>query len=122
MFTKRSRSRLHLCVVAIALIVSQAGPTANRSTVSAGEKRPVTLDDLLRQQDFGQAMVDSKAHLIVFEQTPSYDHLGDYSIHWSTRFPLPNFGLIMAINLKAGTAPKLLFEPEPGTLYRLQSF
>src|SRR5262245_35435409 len=110
------------CVVCIALIVaaSQIGVRASAglfSPLAKANRHPATVDDLLRQEDWGQAVIDPMGRLLVFEQTPPYDHLPDYSIPWSARYPLPNFGRIMFINLTASGKPRLLFEPEMRTLY-----
>jgi dipeptidyl aminopeptidase/acylaminoacyl peptidase len=80
------------------------------------------VDDLLRRRFWGQALIDPTGRWLVFEQTPRYDQVPDYSIHWSSTATAPDFGQIMVIDLTASATPKLLFAPEPQTLYRIHSF
>ncbi|HKZ80562.1 MAG TPA: prolyl oligopeptidase family serine peptidase [Pyrinomonadaceae bacterium] len=121
------RLRILPCVIGVALVVGakhyETSLFAGTSSSSVVVKhRPVTVDDLLRQEDYGQALIDPTGRWLVFEQTQPYDKLPDYGVSWSARYPLPNFGRIMVIDLTASTRPRLLFEPEPQTQFRIQSF
>ncbi|HKZ81688.1 MAG TPA: prolyl oligopeptidase family serine peptidase [Pyrinomonadaceae bacterium] len=84
--------------------------------------RPVTVDDLLKQEDWGRALIDPTGRWLVFDQSPPYDQLPDYGIERAGGVGEPTFGRIMVIDLTAPASPRLLFEPEPQSEYRIQSF
>lgn len=106
-----------IALTALLVIACDAGG-ANSS--SSG-KRLLTLDAFLQQKNWGPALIDPTGRWLVFEQTPAYDQMPDYGIDWASP-GREAFGEIKVIDLTASEAPRPLFEPEPQTVYRIQSF
>lgn len=111
--------RIHCATALTALLVVAC--EVSGASPSPGGKRPLTLDALLQQKNWGPALIDPTGRWLVFEQTPAYDHLPDYGIDWSSPGQ-EAFGEIMVIDLTVSDAPRPLFQPEPQTVYRTQSF
>jgi len=123
------RIRSRLAIVTRLLIIASIGATfvaitKNEAWASAADGRPAqvnvprpfTVHDLLRQENYGQALIDPTGRWLVFEQSPSYDQLPDYGIQRFSR------GQIFLVDLSKPIRPRPLFEPEPQTEYRLYEF
>ncbi|MGH9877672.1 MAG: hypothetical protein ACRD5H_08540, partial [Nitrososphaerales archaeon] len=93
--------------------------SATGANALSGGKRPLTVDALLQQKNWGHALIDPTGRWLVFERSPAYDHMPDYG-EFSPSGSNP--GEIMVIDLTASSMPRLLFTPEPETLYRILSF
>ena len=112
-----------IVTIALSAPVSENVPHSVRAASTLQVKqRPATVDDILRQEDYGQALIDPTGQRLVFQKTPPYEQLPDYSVPWSSRYLETNFGQIMVVDLTSPTNSRLLFEPEAQAQYRIQSF
>ncbi|HLA09439.1 MAG TPA: prolyl oligopeptidase family serine peptidase [Pyrinomonadaceae bacterium] len=89
----------------------------NPPSLGAVAGRPYTVEDLLRQEDWGKALIDSKGRWLVYEQTPPYNQRSDFAMERGT-----GTAQIMIADLDAPLVPKPLIEPASTTQYRLVSF
>jgi len=83
------------------------------------EGKTFTVNDLLQTEDIGKALIDPTGKWLVFVHVPPIGQRSDYG---SEIFYGPVTGELMAADLKARSAPKQLFKPEPGTTYWIESF
>lgn len=111
--------RIHFAIALTAVLAAVCDARAAPSSPRA--KRPFTVDAFLQQRSWGPALIDPTGRWLVFGQTPSYDQMPDYGIEASSP-GRQSFGEIRVTDLAASDAPRLLFEPEPQTVYRIQSF
>ncbi len=102
------------CIVAIA-----AAPSASALQAAGTTPHPYGLDDLLALEATGHGA--ASAGRIVWEQAPPYDRLGYYGHSHIGAWGETGFQL-RAVDLAGGAAAaRVLFEPEPGTSYWIDS-
>jgi dipeptidyl aminopeptidase/acylaminoacyl peptidase len=88
-------------------------------------QRAFTIDDNLKLESFGSAIIDPTGHWLVYVHVPPYDQLPDYSVGRIGTWPgnMSSGGRLMVVDLQS-SAPKAvpLFAPDPKKVYWIDSF
>jgi dipeptidyl aminopeptidase/acylaminoacyl peptidase len=94
-----------------------AGFTASNSYAA----HPLTIDDQLKIETIGRGEADPTGQLFVWEQSPPYNRLQDYSYDmagtWEGAYRLMSLSIKMP-----GAVARPLFPPDPKRIYKLDSF
>jgi dipeptidyl aminopeptidase/acylaminoacyl peptidase len=83
---------------------------------------PFGVDDYLKLENTGRAVIDPTSRWLVYEKIPPYDQLPDYSVGRIGTW-YGEGGHLMAVDLAAAEpSPRLLFSPDPEAVYWIDGF
>ena len=102
------------------LVLLASAPLAPASFGSVGGERPLTVDDLLKLSDVGEAIVRPGTDTFVWEQSPPYDTLTDYGAGTTGTWQGSDYEIFTVA--PHARIPKQLFRPRDRTTYRMGSF
>jgi dipeptidyl aminopeptidase/acylaminoacyl peptidase len=102
------------------LVLLASALLAPMSFGSLGDERPLTIDDLLKLSDLGDAIARPGTDTFVWEQSPPYDTVTDYGTGTTGTWQGSDYE-IFTVGPHA-RVPGLLFRPRERTTYRLGSF
>ena len=103
------RSFLMMLVAAVTLILA-----STKQVVAAPdelERRPYSVDDMLRTEGIGDVRFAPDSGSIIFEYAPPYEERAQYGVDIG--------GKILTVKLSEGNNPKSLFQHDPETRYWL---
>jgi hypothetical protein len=85
-------------------------------------QHPYTIDDYLKLENAGKAVIDPSGHWLIYERMPPYDQLPDYSVGRLGTWDGVSARL-MSVDLFSPTSePQILFPPEPDRFYWIDGF
>ena len=90
--------------------------------LGADARHPYTVDDYLKLENTGKAVVDPTGRWLVYERMPAYDELPDYSVGRIGSWNDGGARLTVVDLSEAQPKAKLLFPPDPKKTYWIDGF